>query len=77
MRWSAHPVAEKRRGEKRLLEPEVGELHLAYEVLLLADEDQRLVTWRSADDVTTGRLTTLLRDAQPTSPPQLSVVVNR
>lgn len=77
VRWSAHPVAEKRRGEKRVLEPDVGELHLAYEVLLLADEDQRLVTWRSADDVTARRLATLLHDAQPTSPPQLSVVVNR
>jgi transcriptional regulator with XRE-family HTH domain len=76
-RWSAHPVAEKRRGAKRLLDPDVGELHLAYEVLLLADDDQQLVTWRAADDLTAERLTTRLRDTQPVSPAQLSVVVNR
>jgi transcriptional regulator with XRE-family HTH domain len=76
-RWAAHPVAEKRRGSKRLVEPEVGELHLAYEVLLLAEEDHRLITWRAADAVTVDRLATLLRAAQPVSPAQLSVVVNR
>jgi transcriptional regulator with XRE-family HTH domain len=76
-RWSTHPVAEKRRGSKRLVHPDAGELHLAYEVLLLPDDDQQLVTWRAADDVTAGRLDALLRDAQPVSPAQLSVVVNR
>lgn len=75
--WSAHPVAEKRRGAKRLLDPDVGELDLAYEVLLLPDDDQQLVTWRAADDVTAERLATRLRDAHPVSPAQLSVVVNR
>jgi isopentenyldiphosphate isomerase len=60
-----------------LLDPDVGELHLAYEVLLLADDDQQLVTWRAADDLTAERLTTRLRDTQPVSPAQLSVVVNR
>jgi transcriptional regulator with XRE-family HTH domain len=76
-RWSTHPVAEKRRGAKRLHGPDVGELHLAYEVLVLPDDDQQLVTWRAADDLTAGKLVTLLRDTQPVSPPQLSVVVNR
>jgi hypothetical protein len=76
-RGSTQPVAEKRRGAKRLHGPDVGELHLAYEVLVLPDDDQQLVTWRAADDLTAGKLVTLLRDTQPVSPPQLSVVVNR
>ena len=75
--WSAHPVAEKRRGAKRLLDPVVGDLDLAYEVLLLPDDDQQLVTWRAADDVSAERLTALLHDTRPVSPAQLSVVVNR
>ena len=76
-RWSTHPVAEKRRGAKRLVDAEVGELHLAYEVLLLPEDDQRLVTWRAADDVTAERLAARVSGARPMSPAQLSVVVNR
>jgi len=76
-RWSTHPVAEKRRGTKALEHPEVGELLLAFEVLVLAEDDQQLVTWRAADDATAERLAALVRDARPMSPPQLSVVVNR
>ncbi len=55
-RWSTHPVAEKRRGEKQLHHPEVGDLGVAYEVMLLADDEQQLVTWRAADDVSAERL---------------------
>ncbi len=76
-RWSTHPVAEKRRGTKELEHPEVGILRLSYEVLLLPDDDQQLVTWRAADDATTERLVVLVRDSRPVSPAQLSVVVNR
>jgi transcriptional regulator with XRE-family HTH domain len=76
-RWSTHPVSEKQRGTKRLEHPEVGALAIAYEVLLLADDDQRLVVWRSDDDATSARLATLLEDHRPVSPAQLSVVVNR
>ena len=76
-RWSAHPVAEKRRGTKRLEHPDVGAVDLAFEVLLLADDDQQLVTWRAADAASEERLATLVRDGQPVSPAQLSVVVNR
>ena len=76
-RWSTHPVAEKRRGTKELEHPEVGDLRLAYEVLLLPDDDQQLVTWRAADDATAERLVALVRDSRPVSPAQLSVVVNR
>lgn len=50
-RWSAHDVVEKRRGTKSLRHPVVGEVHVAYEVLLLADaNDQRLITWLPADE---------------------------
>src|SRR3954447_3592435 len=76
-RWSTHPVAEKRRREKHLTHPEVGDLRVAYEVMLLADDEQQLVTWRAADDVSAERLTALLSDTRPVSPAQLSVVVNR
>lgn len=76
-RWSTHPVAEKRRGTKGLEHPDVGELQVAYEVLLLADDEQQLVTWRAADEVSAERLATVLRDGRPVSPAQLSVVVNR
>jgi transcriptional regulator with XRE-family HTH domain len=76
-RWSKHPVAEKRRGTKQLAHPDVGGLELAYEVLLLPDDDQQLVTWRGADIVSSERIASLLTDTRPVSPAQLSVVVNR
>jgi transcriptional regulator with XRE-family HTH domain len=49
-RWQCHSVIEKRRGTKSLRHPVVGELHVAYEVMLLPDDVQRLVTWLPADD---------------------------
>ncbi|HEV7759292.1 MAG TPA: helix-turn-helix transcriptional regulator [Acidimicrobiales bacterium] len=50
-RWSSHQVTEKRRGTKRLRHPLVGELSVAYEVLLLPDDgDLRLITWLPADE---------------------------
>jgi transcriptional regulator with XRE-family HTH domain len=50
-RWSSHQVTEKRRGTKRIRHPVVGELRVAYEVLLPADDaDLRLITWLPADD---------------------------
>jgi transcriptional regulator with XRE-family HTH domain len=69
-RWAAHPVSEKRRGVKRLVHPTLGELSLAFEVLLLPDGDQRLVTWLPADDASAATL----RGAVPVSPAQLRVV---
>jgi transcriptional regulator with XRE-family HTH domain len=70
-RWSAHPVSEQRRGEKRLVHPDLGELRIAYEVLLLPDDtEQQLVTWLPADDATAAAL----RATVPASPPQLRVV---
>jgi transcriptional regulator with XRE-family HTH domain len=76
-RWSTHPVQAKQRGTKQLVHPDVGPLEIAYEVLLLADDEQRLMTWRAADDATARRLATLLQEPRPVSPAQLSVVVNR
>jgi transcriptional regulator with XRE-family HTH domain len=76
-RWSKHSVADKHRGTKTLRHPDADELHLEFEVLVLPDDDQQLITWRAADAATAVRLDGLLRDARPVSPPQLSVVVNR
>ena len=50
-RWSSHQVVEKRRGTKRLRHPVVGELRVAYEVLVSpGDGDLRLITWLPADE---------------------------
>jgi transcriptional regulator with XRE-family HTH domain len=51
-RWARHSVAEKRQGVKRLVHPDRGELHIAYEQMMLADDDQRLVTWLPNDEAT-------------------------
>ena len=68
VRWDAHPVAERRRGQLRLAQPEVGELALAYEVLELADAEQQLVSWLPADEDTATRLERI------TGPPRLRLV---
>ncbi|MCA2230147.1 helix-turn-helix transcriptional regulator [Nonomuraea aurantiaca] len=48
--WSAHPVAEHASGPRHLRHPEIGELDLELETLLLADEpDQRLLIYSAAD----------------------------
>lgn len=78
-RWAAYGVNEKRRGEKRLTHPRLGELHLAYEVLLLAgDSEQRLVTWFAGDEATATALATILSSGAgavaPESPARLRVV---
>jgi hypothetical protein len=68
-RWAAHPVAEKRRGSKRLTHPEVGDLDLDYEVLDLSDDTGlQMVTWIPADSVTADRL------QQLTGAPRLRLV---
>jgi transcriptional regulator with XRE-family HTH domain len=76
-RWSTHPVGEKQRGTKQLVHPEVGSLAVAYEVLVLEEDEHRLIVWRAADDATVGRLAALAGQHRPVSPAQLSVVVNR
>ncbi len=69
VRWNAHPIAERRRGVRRLAHPVVGDLDVAEEVLDLADDaEQQLVTWLAADDTTAARLATL------TGPPRLRLV---
>jgi transcriptional regulator with XRE-family HTH domain len=76
-RWSSHRVAEKHRGTKGLRMPDVGDLSVAYEVLLLADDEQQLVTWRGADGASVARIADALDGRRPVSPAQLTVVVNR
>jgi transcriptional regulator with XRE-family HTH domain len=48
--WAEHDVTEKTRGDKRLVHPVVGDIHLRFEVLLLPDSPQRrVVVWVPAD----------------------------
>jgi transcriptional regulator with XRE-family HTH domain len=75
LRWSSHDVAEKHRGVKRLVHPDAGELRVAYEVLLLPDEDeQRLISWLPADEQSAAVMARLLEIAEPVSPARLRVV---
>jgi transcriptional regulator with XRE-family HTH domain len=56
-RWDARPVATKRSGTKRIVHPQVGELRLDFETLVLPDaDDQRLVAYLPADSLTASRL---------------------
>jgi transcriptional regulator with XRE-family HTH domain len=60
VRWHAHPVAERRRGTKRMTHPEVGDLYFDFEVLELpADSELQMITWLAADAATKTRLVTL------------------
>ncbi|MGI5127879.1 helix-turn-helix transcriptional regulator [Pseudonocardia sp. CA-107938] len=48
--WAAHPVAEHASGLRHLRHPEIGELTVELETLVLADEpDQRLLIYSAAD----------------------------
>lgn len=74
-RWSTHAVAGKHRTSRRLVHPEVGELRIAAEVLLLPDElDQRLVAWLPADEATEAAIARAVRLEVPSSPATLRVV---
>jgi transcriptional regulator with XRE-family HTH domain len=75
-RWSIFAATEKRRGTTRLAHPDIGQLRLNYEVLLLADDvdEQRLVTWLPADEATAVALARAGDAAVPTSPAQLRVI---
>jgi transcriptional regulator with XRE-family HTH domain len=75
-RWSNLAATEKRRGTIRLAHPDIGQLRLNFEVLLLADDvdEQRLVTWLPADEATTLALASAGDAAVPTSPAQLRVI---
>lgn len=76
-RWDAHPVTPKRRGSGRLHHPDAGDLHLTFEVLRLADDDQELVTWLPNDDATADAIERLVAVDRPVSPAQLRVVGDR
>lgn len=58
-RWNGPPAVVPRSGHERFLHPEAGELSLAYEVLDLPHDDQRLVVHLPADDRTAARLAEL------------------
>jgi transcriptional regulator with XRE-family HTH domain len=77
-RWSSFATAEKRRGTRRIMHPDIGALRLNYEVLLLADDvdEQRLITWMPADESTASALAGPGDGgkAVPSSPAQLRVI---
>lgn len=74
-RWSAYAVSEKHRGTKRVVHPEVGELRVEVEVLVLPDDnEQRLVAWLPADAATEQAIATATRLEVPSSPATLRVV---
>lgn len=75
-RWSTLATTEKRRGTTRIAHPYIGGLLLNYEVLLLPDDvdEQRLITWMPADEVTADALARSADTAVPTSPAQLRVI---
>jgi transcriptional regulator with XRE-family HTH domain len=75
-RWSKFATKEKRRGTTRILHPEFGQLRINYEVLLPDEVDeQRLITWLPADEVTADSFAGLGGDAAaPSSPARLRVI---
>jgi transcriptional regulator with XRE-family HTH domain len=75
-RWSMFATTEKRRGTTRIVHPDLGQLRLNFEVLLLADDidEQRLITWLPADDSTASALAGVGGNAVPSSPAQLRVI---
>jgi transcriptional regulator with XRE-family HTH domain len=75
-RWSMFAATEKRRGTTRIVHPDLGQLRLNYEVLLLADDidEQRLITWLPADDSTAAALAGAGDKMVPSSPAQLRVI---
>ncbi len=72
-RWNGRSAAEPGRGSVGLLHPDAGTLSWNYEVMTLADEDQRLVCWIPADAATESALDRLAGHA-PVSPARLRVV---
>jgi transcriptional regulator with XRE-family HTH domain len=75
LRWATHDVAEKHRGIKRLVHPAAGEIRVAYEVLLLPDDnEQRLISWLPADEQSVAVMSRLLSVGEPVSPARLRVV---
>jgi transcriptional regulator with XRE-family HTH domain len=73
-RWAAYAVTQKRRGTKRLVHPAVGQIKIGYEVLVLADEEQRLITWQPADEASAGAIARAVQPARTGAEPRLRVV---
>lgn len=74
-RWSTHSVADKQRGIKRIVHPNVGELRFSFETMHLPDDgDQQLITWFPADDSTDVAVRNALANAAPAGSSRLRVV---
>jgi transcriptional regulator with XRE-family HTH domain len=64
-RWTAPSRPPKRTGVERIVHPEVGQLHLAYECLELADADGQLLVVYLADDEATSAALDHLTGREP------------
>jgi transcriptional regulator with XRE-family HTH domain len=47
-RWSNQSITTRHRGPRTLNHPTIGPLRLSYEIMLLPDEEQRLISWLPA-----------------------------
>jgi len=61
-------------GIKGINHPDVGALRIAFEALRLADDEQLLVTWLPADEVTAAGLRRATATDEPVSPAQPRIV---
>jgi transcriptional regulator with XRE-family HTH domain len=75
-RWETHLVGEAHAGIKGIVHPEVGALRIAFEALRLSDDEQLLVTWLPADEVTASGIRRAIAVEEPVSPAQLRIVAD-
>jgi transcriptional regulator with XRE-family HTH domain len=74
-RWSEFAVGARHRGTERLTHPDLGELCIDYEVLLVpSDGAQRLISWLAGDEVTALAFAADHEGRVPVSPAQLRVI---
>ena len=69
-------MGEAHAGVKGIVHPDVGELRIAFEALRLADDEQLLVTWLPADEVTASGIRRATAVEEPVSPARLRVVAD-
>jgi transcriptional regulator with XRE-family HTH domain len=75
-RWETHLVGETHAGIKAIVHPDVGALRIAFEALRLSDDEQLLITWLPADEVTAAGLRRATATEEPVSPAHLRIVAD-
>jgi transcriptional regulator with XRE-family HTH domain len=75
-RWTMNAVTTTHRGVISIEHPSLGELRIAYEVLLVPDDEQRLITWLPADEAASAAFEAAVESERPASPAHLRVVAN-